>query len=118
MSELKTYKPLTLGELIERLDSLGAAEVRGLDGMVRSYRGYYERNATEPCDWVRAASVLAENYSEAIGSPITGYKGGDYTVNEDELIYYAGYGDTGPQICGLEIAADGIYQPVLVEEVW
>lgn len=118
MPDLKTYKPLTLGELIDKLRELGESDVRGLNGMVRSYRGYYERNATEPCDWVRPASLLAEQYSDDIGKPITGYKGGDYVVAADELVYYASYGESGPQICGLERSDDGVFQPVLCEEAW
>ena len=117
MSEFKTYKPLTLGELIEHLHSLGDAKVSGLSGEVDSYRGYYERNATH-YGKTRKASKLAARYQAEIGKPIYGWKGGDYTVDSDELIYYAGRGDCGPQICGFELGAGGVYRPVLVEEVW
>ena len=36
----------------------------------------------------------------------------------DELIYYADIGETGPQIVGLRAGDDGVYEPLLVEEVW
>ena len=115
------YHRMTLGALIdelEDLDRLGDPLVQGLDGTVRSYRGYYERNATTPCNSALAASVLVELYRSQIGLPITGYKGGDYTVDPDQLIYYADYGDTGPCILGLERGADGVYRPVLLAEDW
>ncbi|MBF6358141.1 hypothetical protein IU449_26960 [Nocardia higoensis] len=113
---LKTYRRLTLGELIATLDQLGDATVEGLDGLVDSYRGYYERNATEPCNYQESATVLANQYREQIGKPITGYKGGDYTVDEGELIYYAAYGRSGPNIIGLEPTETSVYRPVLLEQ--
>lgn len=57
------YKPLTLGEFVAALESLGdQAQIRGFDGIVRSYRGYYERNATAPCRLVHHADFLAKQY--------------------------------------------------------
>lgn len=114
MSDLKTYRRLTLGDLIEALDRLGDATVEGLDGWVDSYRGYYERNATQPCSYQASAAVLASEYRSQVGKPITGYKGGDYTVSADELIYYAAEGETGPAIIGLEPSETGVYRPVLL----
>lgn len=115
-ANLKTYRRLTLGELITELRQLGDATVEGLDGAVDSYRGYYERNATQPGDWQESAAVLATEYRNQIGKPITGYKGGNHTVSADELVYYAGYGDSGPNIIGLEADETGVYRPVLLEQ--
>ena len=117
MTEL--YKPLTLGEFIAALEALGdQAQVRGFDGYVRSYRGYYERNATAPCGLVHHADFLAEQYRREIGKDIRGWKGGDFTASLDELVYYADIGETGPQIVGLRAGDDGVYEPILVKEVW
>lgn len=111
---MKAYEALTLGRLIATLKSLGDAQVRGLNGSIRSYRGYYERTSTEPNSDTHSAKDLANWYQDQIGEPMFGYKGGDYTVDADELIYYAGYGDTGPNIIGLEKGSDGVYELVLL----
>lgn len=116
---MKSYEALTLGGLIDALTALGDADVRGLDGCISSYRGYYERNATEPCAFIHSASALADWYRKEIGKDIYGWKGGDYTVSPDELVYYAGSGDCGPNIIGLERAEDGVWEPVLLGgNVW
>lgn len=114
----KTYKRHTLGELIEALRALPAnAMVHGLDLDVDSYRGYYDRNAIAPGPSVNAHD-LADTYTKQIGNLTHGYKGGEYSVKADELVYYASYGDTGPSIIGLEASDDGFYRPVLLAEDW
>jgi hypothetical protein len=116
---VKVYEAMSLGELITKLKEIGEAPVRGLDGEVDSYRGYYERNATTPCDSLFPASTLANAYRSEVGKAITGWKGGEYTVSAGELIYYAQQGSTGPAICGLELGADGVYELVgVVENFW
>lgn len=115
-ARLKTFRRLTLGDLITELRQLGDATVEGLDGVVDSYRDYYERNATEPCDYQESAAVLARQYREQVGKSIIGYSGGDYTVDASELIYYAAYGRSGPNIIGLEPTETGVYRPVLLEQ--
>lgn len=116
---MKVYEALSLGQFIELLESLGSAPVRGFNGSIHSYRGYYERNATSPADYMLAADTLANAYRAEIGKPITGWKGGDYTVKADELLYYTQEGETGAAIAGLERAEDGIYEPVgVTTEYW
>ena len=66
----ETYTPLTLGEFIDSLEALGdQAQVRGLNGDIRSYRGYYERNATAPCDLVHHADFLAKDREARKAAP-------------------------------------------------
>ena len=116
---MKVYEALTLGEFIALLETLGNAPVRGFDGKIHSYRGYYERNATTPADYVLAADTLANAYRAEIGKEIHGWKGGDYTVKADELIYYTAPRDTGAAIAGLTPGEDGIYEPIGVPtEYW
>jgi hypothetical protein len=116
---MKVYEPMSLGELIARLEELGDALVRGLDGSVHSYRGYYERNCTEPSSDTLTGASLAKAYRGEIGKEITGWKGGDFYVSADELIYYADTGNTGPAICALEAEPDGVYEVVaVVENFW
>jgi hypothetical protein len=116
---MKVYEALTLGEFITLLESLGNAPVRGFDGAIHSYRGYYERNATTPSQYTLAADTLANAYRTEIGKPITGWKGGDYIVKANELIYYTDHGNTGAAIAGLVAGEDGVYEPIgVVTEYW
>lgn len=109
------YRTFTLGDLIDELNGLGVATVKGLGLEIDSYRGYYERNAIEPSPGViLPAATLAREYENQIGKEITGYKGGDYYVSANENVYLAGYGDTGPNIAGFVKDEDGDYVPVVV----
>lgn len=113
---MKIYEQMTLGDLIAALEAAGDTEVRGLGVEIESYRGFYERNSIEAApDAVQIARELAGVYADQIGKAIYGYKGGNYFVSEGENVYLAGYGDTGPAICGLVPAADGVLEPLLVE---
>ncbi|AMS02724.1 hypothetical protein BJD55_gp042 [Gordonia phage Yvonnetastic] len=115
---MKTYQRRTLNDLIAGLEMLPYdAPVRGLDGCVHSYRGYYERNATKDLrGGFRKAGDLAARYRASIGDPIHGWKGGEYKVQGEELIYYADYGDTGPCILGLEPNDQGVYELILLAD--
>lgn len=114
---MKIYTPMTLGDLIARLDELGDAEVYGLNGIIHSYTDFYDRPATEPCDWRRPASLLAEQYRRQIGTSMPGWGGGDYAIDADKLIYYAEMGDRRcPIIAALEPADDGSYDMVGIRE--
>lgn len=117
---MSAYQRMTLREFIEALRALPeGAMVRGLSNGVDSYRGYYERNAIDPdAGRTIAATVLADDLTGEDGKAIFGYKGGDYHVSLGELVYVAGYGDTGPAIIGIEPCEDGIYEAVLLEEDW
>lgn len=110
------YKQMTLGDLITVLETLGDSPVYGLNGAVESYRGWYDRNATEPVEYATPANTLAAFYRSEVGKPIVGYKGGDYIVSENEPIYYAEWGLTGPTIIGFEPDDSDVYHPVLLEE--
>lgn len=114
---MKIYTPMTLGDLIARLDELGDAEVYGLNGLVHSYADFYDRPATEPCNWRRPASLLAKQYREHIGTPMPGWGGGTYTVDADKVLYYAEMGERrSPIIAALEPGDDGSYVLVGVYE--
>ena len=111
---MNAYEQMTLGDLIEALNALGDAKVRGLGGDIHSDRGFYERNAVAPTMTEHAARDLAATYQKQVGKEIHGWKGGEYYVKERENVYVAEYGDTGPAVCGLIPGADGVYEPLLV----
>lgn len=71
---------MKLGALIEVLKRLPADLPVGL-GRAHSYRGYYDQLSFEPMEGVTAAQALAEAQA-AVGRTFTGYKGGEYTMDE------------------------------------
>lgn len=118
---MKTYKRLTLNEVIAALRALPAdAYVIGLGIDVDSYRGYYDRPAIEPDMGSRQRTHEQARILEMdLGKAVQGYKGGDYTIDGDKLLYCAHYGHTGPNIIGFEMdASSGDYHPILLAEDW
>lgn len=85
----------TLGEVIAHLQTLPPDMVVA-QGFAHphSYRGYYEDLAFEPAGNVTVKAMLADA-ERALGSVFTGYKGGDYTMDERTDCWLASYGDTG-----------------------
>ena len=114
---MKTYKTLTLGELIPELREIGSGKVRGLGAVIISYRGYYKRNAILKDDFECTGTELADAYERQIGKPIQGWKGGDYEVSSGENVYLVDSAwDIGPNVCGLIASTgEGCFEPVLVE---
>lgn len=101
---------MTLGQLIEKLEKAPQDRVvRFGFGAPMSYRGYYEDVAFEPAENVTVASMLAHARS-ALGATFTGYKGGEYTMQEYTQTWRAEYGCTGetigPLLLQLMLAAE------------
>jgi hypothetical protein len=114
----KHYEVLTLGELIEALEALPeGARVSGITGYIWSYRGYYERNGLEmQYSYIQSAVSLAAELKSRIGQHIQGWNGGDYYVSANQPVHLVtDWGNTGPNIVGLEPNDKGIYEPVTVE---
>jgi hypothetical protein len=89
---------MNLGELIEflRRASPGQRVANGFGGP-RSYRGYYEDVAFEPAENVTLGSMLA-HAETALGATFTGYKGGEFTMNESTDTWVAERGNTGDMV--------------------
>lgn len=98
---------MRLGQLIEKLESIdpektvittAGTSVKGFD----SYRGYYEDLAINPDDddWMNVGELL-KKANEARGKVFTGYKGGDFPMHDDTLLWMASYGNSG----GIALAA-------------
>lgn len=86
---------IRLGELIEYLKTLDPARVvKPGFGEPDSYRGYYIDVAFEPVPESTVAEMLAHAES-ALGKTFQGYKGGDYTMNEQTPCWVAAYGSCG-----------------------
>lgn len=59
-----------------------------------SYRGYYQDLAFEPTENVTVKGML-ESAKSALGTTYTGYKGGEYLMDENCEVWLAQYGMTG-----------------------
>lgn len=114
MTHHVTYERMTLADLIGQLEDINESPVQGLSGNVFSYRGFYERNCTEPSERVATGAELAKEYANQVGQTMYGWKGGDFITEPDHLIYYSTERDTGPCVIGLECGDDGTYRPVLL----
>ncbi len=96
----------TLGQLIDALekcpDPTNAVRFdfcMTVPTKVNSYRGYYEDLALgweeskvypEPTVPMLLATLKAQ-----LGTTVHGYKGGDYIVRREQVLFVANYGDTG-----------------------
>jgi hypothetical protein len=95
---------MTLGKLIERLESLPAETM--LEGICKphSYRGYYSDLAFERGDKVTAAKAL-ETCRGCMGEVFQGYKGGDFQMGRNTPVWLASHGRCGLKI--MDILEDG-----------
>lgn len=81
-----------LSELIEFLEQLPKDHiVRYGFGEPDSYRGYYEDVAFKPVENTTIGDML-EHARSALGKTFSGYKGGDFLMNEDTDCWIAEYG--------------------------
>lgn len=92
---------MTLGKLIERLESMSPdATVKGFENP-HSYRGYYTDLAFESSpDTVTVAKAL-EICRACMGEEFQGYKGGDYQMGRNTPVWLADYGCCGLKIMGI-----------------
>ena len=92
---------MTLGQLIEILESMPAdTEIRGLN-CPHSYRGYYSDLAFEPTEGTVTVSELLSECKAAMGQVFEGYKGGDYVMGALTPIWVAYYGHVGQKLIAL-----------------
>lgn len=95
---------LTIGELMAKLTvfdgNTGMVFSNGkyLDGRYDSYRGYYEdmyvgySDTDEDYNTVRDLTGVLKKALE--DGEMTGYKGGEFSIDEDTLVWFATYGTT------------------------
>lgn len=101
---------LTLGQLIDKLERADQEKVVVYDfagfspANPDSYRGYYEDLAFRYVkDRVLVKSLLHE-CKGMLGIKITGYKGGEYVVDRDTLLWVSDYGESfGTAITSVDI---------------
>ena len=104
--------------LIDALKALpeGATFTNGFNDSM-SYRGYYSELGLNPCGQAKASEML-EVLENSLGEVFTGYKGGEYEMNESTECYLANYGECGDQIVGIQYNDSSIneYSLVLMKE--
>lgn len=94
---------LTIGSLLKKMDGISDdAEFQltngaHLNGFWDSYRGYYSDLAFAPAkdgeDHVYTFWALREMLNDALAQgTMTGYKGGEYPITEDTLLWLSPYG--------------------------
>lgn len=67
-----------------------------------SYRGYYSDLSFEPSEEVRSVEdVVKMLETKCLGKEFTGYKGGEYFMDENTPIWIAEYGNCGVRIMKL-----------------
>lgn len=90
---------MTAGQLIAMLEEYPKESVVAFTvKKPHSYRGYYERLAFE-FDWqICSVEKMIGTIRSALGRTYTGYKGGEYYMNEDSDVYLAKYGCCGEEL--------------------
>lgn len=119
-------RQLRLGSLISILETLDPSfEVEGF-GRLDSYRGYYKDLAfeggsrfSEDEDPIDTVAKLLEICRNAVGTGFTGYKGGNFPMDEDTVLWVSPYGTaSGKMLVGLTIKEDKTLYPHTIDEVW
>lgn len=101
MQRERAESQMTLGKLINVLEAMPK------DSMVanlcdpRSYRGYYTDLAFDHEKGKRPAVELLKECKETVGKVLSGYKGGDYVMDESTPIWIACYGECGVKLMAL-----------------
>lgn len=116
---------MTLGRLIRHLQDVTAHNHQGFEmpyGLENphSYRGSYEKIAFEVCAYGRTTTDILDEVVACVGESFPGWKGGDYVMDADTLVYVAREGDLGrPLTVGLlDILTYGIgSRPTLVNSL-
>lgn len=120
---------LTLGELIEKIETIVKKGYKCHDGSEPTVRYDFEYLfPTEIDSWRGSYAELALNYETsgeeltvskfleilkaAVGKTFTGYKGGDFLMDENTPIWVANYGNSGNT--ALVDVIDNDYQVILV----
>lgn len=99
--EERSESQMTLGKLIEYLDTQGDEFVENLSSP-DSYRGYYCDLAFEKNGTFTMASELKKECQLLIGMVFTGYKGGEFEMNESTPLWIAEYGKSGEKLMGYD----------------
>jgi hypothetical protein len=104
---------LRLGGLIDSLAALDPSlPIQSDDGNsfagFDSYRGYYEDLALEPSGIQSTVGAVLAEARKAVGEMFTGYKGGDFWMTKNTVLWIANYGDCGKALVAVRPEKDRV----------
>lgn len=108
MQRDRAQSQMTLGQLIERLESFCADSKVERIAAPHSYRGYYCDLAFERGDGLMLASDAVKLARSALGEVFEGYKGGEYQMGKLTPVWLAEYGCSGQKI--VAVRDDGTFK--------
>ena len=101
MRETRSNYHMTLGGLISRLSEIGRSgmgnakvvvDLGGSPGSFMSYRGYYDDLSLDRSGDGVTVQELLKKCETALGKHFTGYKGGEYLMDESTPLWVSEYG--------------------------
>lgn len=99
----RSLSQMTLGKFISELEKLPQDKEIENVCSPHSYRGYYSDLALEKGSGTRTVGSLVEQLkNECLGQTFTGYKGGDFYMDEDTPMWIADEGYCGVKIMNIE----------------
>lgn len=99
---------MTLGKLIDKLESLPKESKLEGWGSPHSYRGYYSDLAFERIDENKTVGEFLKLCRKCMGEVFQGYKGGDFQMGRNTPVWFANYGSCGQKI--MDIKSDGTFE--------
>lgn len=94
---------MTLGRFISELEKLPQDKEIENVYSPHSYRGFYSDLALENGGGTRTVAGLVEQLkNECLGQTFSGYKGGDFYMDENTPMWIAEYGSCGVKIISIE----------------
>ncbi len=116
LSEARAQTQMTLGQLIDQLETLdGDRKIDGF-GDPASYRGYYSDLSFESGEAQTVSSLLNVCQTKIMGRSFTGYKGGEFIMSQNTPVWFAAYGCTGPRLMSLDTTADTVVGVIAYED--
>lgn len=100
--KVRSGSQMTLGELIETLESMSSDIIIQGIGDPHSYRGYYCDLAFRPKNHKVTSGGLLKDCRSVMGRTLTGYKGGEFLMGESTPVWIAHYGELGEKIVGFD----------------
>lgn len=109
------HNQITLGKLRAALKKakpnavvqLGGANT-GFPNDSMSYRGYYEDISFEPGPNEISAKEFLASVNDVIGKSFTGYKGGQYVMDENTPVWIAHYGSSGNAVIDVRVTSKSV----------
>lgn len=99
----RSESQMTIGKLIQKLKSMDQNMMIQNASEPHSYRGYYSDLAFESltCKESKVSEFL-KMLEDSLGEIFTGYKGGDYLMEEGTPVWIAEYGSCGKKLIGIK----------------